>query len=124
MTSDNSRTRLLLTAAGLSALLATPLLIGAADKEPPSGEELAIETANTPAEFQKLAAYFRGEAAEARAMAARHRRMRNSFMSRSAGAESAMRQHCEHLIAAYQQAASEYDAMAIEYEMKAKPATK
>lgn len=81
----------------------------------------AIENAETPADHEALAIYFEAEAKAARAMAERHRSMgaRYKSLRKPAGLkgvraqlERTMPRHCDRLVASYEAAATEYDAMA------------
>ena len=94
---------------------------GAARALDPGDLPNAIENAKTPADHEALAAYFEGEAKTAREMAERHRRMGERYrnLRKPAGLkgvraplERTMPRHCEKLVASYEAAAKEYEAMA------------
>lgn len=84
----------------------------------------AIENAETPADHEALATYFEAEAKEARAMAERHRKMAATYrnLRKPAGLkgvrarlERTMPRHCDELVARYDSAAKDYEAMAAEH---------
>jgi hypothetical protein len=104
--------------AALCMLLATPTFSAAGST---SLEAIAIEAASTPEQFQALADHYKGKAAQARANAGTHKAMASSMVnSKSPNADSSMRAHCEQLVATYEKAATEYEAMAAAFEAKAK----
>ena len=106
----------LMIATGLCALLGLPN-IGHAES---SIEAIAIESATTPEQFQALADHYKAKAAEARQAVATHKAMANSMLnSKSPNADSSMRAHCTNLVATYEKAAAEYDAMASDFAAKA-----
>lgn len=97
---------------------------GAAIALDPADLPNAIENAETPADHEALAAYFEGEAKEARAMAERHRKMAATYRSlrKPAGhkgvrarLERTMPKHCDELVARYEADAKDYEAMAAEH---------
>lgn len=94
---------------------------GAARALDPADIPNAIENAETPADHEALATYFDGEAKAAREMAERHRRMGERYrnLRKPAGLkgvraplERTMPRHCEKLVASYEAAAKDYEAMA------------
>jgi hypothetical protein len=81
----------------------------------------AIENAKTAADHEAIAAYYDDEAKAARAEAERHRRMGAFYEEhpRPAGSKgvrhplhTTMPPHCTRLVASYEAAAEEYEAMA------------
>jgi len=78
----------------------------------------AIESADTPAAHEALAAEYEKEAATAREEAAKHRKMADAYASSVSygkvkhGGRSAMKQHCERLAEHYEASAKEADALA------------
>jgi len=97
---------------------------GAARALDPADLPNAIENAETPADHEALATYFEGEAKAARAMAERHRSMGERYrnLRKPAGLkgvraqiERSMPRHCDKLVASYEAAAKEYEAMAAEH---------
>ena len=125
MDRTNRRMNLVVTAAGLCAMLALPSVGTADDKQLPSIEAMAVAAAKTPEQHMALAAYYREKAAGARADAQRHVGMAEAFVNaRSANTLPAMRQHCDSLAKAAREQAATYDAMASEHEAEAKKAGK
>lgn len=109
--------------------IATALLLGvvlfspglAHAEEARSLEEIAVETAKTPADHATLADYYRAKAGKARAAARRHDQMgaaygRGKQRSGPAGA------HCKRLSESYRAMASEYDELAKLHDAEAKTA--
>lgn len=111
-------------AAGLVAALALPSIGRAEQKATLSIEALATETATTAAQHEALAAYYRGKAADARAVVKTHRDMAASFVSKADTGMTSMRAHCERLASAAEQEAVEYDALAAVQDAEAKKAAK
>ena len=108
---------------GLALLLAIACP-GTARAIDPADLPNAIESAETAADHEALAAYFEGEAKAAREMAERHRRMGERYrnLRKPAGLkgvrariDQSMPRHCDKLVASYEAAASEYEAMAAEH---------
>ena len=87
-----------------------------------------IATAKTPEDHQKIAAYYRAKAEEAKANAAEHERILAAYNqnpsthepAKTAGGPSA---HCHTLIRLYNDEAKEDSALAEEHEQMAKAAT-
>ena len=76
-------------------------------------EHLVVENADTPAEHQALARYFRMKAADARSVAAEHRAMGNSYGGPGKVTEKAkMKKHCERIAELNNELASQYEALA------------
>lgn len=114
-----SAIRALVLAFSLAFLLAPGLSLAQADD---SLEKVLIETADTPAEHQALAAHFRAKAAEAKESAARHRKMLMWYGSKNPGAV-AQSGHCKKIAAKFDELAKDYEELAAghEAEAKAKP---
>lgn len=84
-------------------------------------EQVLVESANTPAEHQALANFFRGKAEQQRSSAADHRWMAKHYAGSLKGpAVLQQKAHCEKLASLYEQTASEYDEMAKAHEQAAK----
>lgn len=99
------------------ALSATPAL-AAGDHDL---EEMAIESASTPAQHQALAAHFKARAEAARKEAARHRAMGKVYSGgRMARSPQPPGTHCTKLADMYDAQATEYDALAAAHEAEAK----
>src|SRR5215472_5173953 len=87
-----------------------------------------IATAKTPEDHQKIAAYYRAKAEEAKANAAEHERILAAYNqnpsthepAKTVGGPSA---HCHTLIRLYNDEAKEDSALAEEHEQMAKAAT-
>ena len=125
MNRTNRPLNVIVTAAGLCAMLALPSLGIAEDKQPTSIEAMAEAAAKTPEQHMALAAHYREKAAQAHADAQRHVGMAESFATaRSANTLPAMRQHCETLSKASRDQEAAYTAMAAEHEAEAKKAGK
>ena len=86
-------------------------------------EELVSKMADTPAEHQAVAEYFRGKAQEARGQAESHARMGQNYSGGKMRDKMEMKKHCDSIIKAQDAIAAEYDALAKlhEAEAKAKP---
>jgi hypothetical protein len=97
----------------------------------PADPTQAIESATTPADHEALAAYYEGEAKQARAKADEHRRMAAAYRSfrvpagtkgNRSGLQRTMPGHCDRVVASYTAAADEYEAMAAAHREAAKEA--
>ena len=112
----------LLAAAGFCGLLALPAIGVAEDKAARSIEELAAESATTPAQHQALAAYYREKATRARREVTRYRAMPIGFNGRSPGAEAGVRATYDRLAEAAKKAAIQADSIAAFHDAEAKKA--
>jgi hypothetical protein len=84
-------------------------------------EEMAVESASTPAQHQALAAHFKGRAEAARKEAARHRAMGKAYSGgRMARSPQPPSTHCTKLADMFDAQATEYDALAAAHEAEAK----
>ena len=70
-----------------------------------------VDSANTPAEHQALARYFRAAAADARALAETHQAMSRSYSGKP-GELKNMNKHCDQIAKLNQDLAAQYEAMA------------
>ncbi len=91
-----------------------------------AGHDMAdmVKNAKTAADHEALAAMYDKEAADAKARAADHRQMAESYKSntgRGTGASS-MPQHCASLIKSFEQQATMYEKMAATERAEAKRA--
>lgn len=100
-----------------SVLLLGLVLAGCASgpKNPPPELVQRIESARTRADHEALVATYEGEAAVARAKAAEHRKMAQSYkgvvmIGKGFGAN--MPVHCNSLVNLYENMAAEYDGLA------------
>lgn len=75
-------------------------------------EEALVQFADTPAEHQALADYYKSKAADARASAAEHRKMGKTYSGQKAQQMQAMAAHCEKLAAAQDALAQQFDELA------------
>jgi hypothetical protein len=84
-------------------------------------ERVLVESANTPAEHEALATYFRGKAGAQRESAANHRWMAKNYGGSLRGPQvAAQKTHCEKLANLHEQTAAQYDEMAKVHEEAAK----
>jgi hypothetical protein len=103
----------------LAAVAALGILWASAVRAP-AAEDLSqkVQAAKTPADHEALAADYDKLAAAARAEAAVHRKMAEAYKGMSAtaigkaGGLSAMPQHCESLVKTFEEQAKMYDALA------------
>jgi hypothetical protein len=117
------RRKAFLIAAGLTAALSLPAIVTAGDAASKSLEAMAAEAAKTPEQHQALAAYYREKAESARKEANLHEGMALSYGKTAAGG-GAMAQHCNNIMKAAKEQATEYEALAEVHEAEAKKAGK
>jgi len=106
-------------------LLGIALAGCAADPKVPSPElQQRIEAARTRADHEGLATYYVREAAGARAIAAEHRKMADTYqgMTRSGRGGGSIAAHCNSIVRMYEGIAAEYDGMAAEHRQMAQRA--
>jgi hypothetical protein len=82
-------------------------------------EQVLIESADTPAEHQALAAHFRAKAAAARAEAKDHRSMAESYGGTKLVVAAAQRKHCNDIAASLEAQAKSYDELAAAHAAEA-----
>jgi len=106
----------------LGALILSPGLALADhhEKEGHSLEQLVEKMAHTPADHAALAAHYRAKAAEARADAASHEKMAQSYGMQKHGAMDPMKRHCKKIAANSKANAAEYDSLAQLHEAESK----
>jgi hypothetical protein len=75
-------------------------------------EHLMIENADTPAEHQALARYYRMKAADAKALAAEHRSMAKSYTGGNVASLRAMKKHCDRIAELNDELAAQYEDLA------------
>lgn len=85
-----------------------------------SVEALLVEFANTPAEHQALASYYRGKADAARAESVTHRAMAKHYTGGKLLQREAMKGHCEALATKFEEVAADYEDLAAGHESEAK----
>jgi len=99
-----------------SALLVSAVLAGCATAPNASSQDLPqrIEAALASSEHEALIAYYKGQAAAARAKVAEHRRMAKSYQANPSDgtAGAGMVAHCDSIVHMYEGIAAEYDGMA------------
>ncbi len=99
-----------------SALLLSLALAGCASGPGAPSAELTqrIESARTRSDHQALASEYEREAAAARAMAEKHRKMAKSYQGMLAGGRGAgnMAAHCNVIVRSQEAIATEYEGMA------------
>jgi len=101
----------------LALLGVAPPLVTAADTL--SIEELAAQLATTPEQHQAVAAYYRGQAEQARAEAQRHRKMSARYAGGKYVQKKAMEDHCAKLTASYESLAAQYESLAADHDAAA-----
>lgn len=74
-------------------------------------EHLMIDNADTPAEHQSLARYYRMKAADARSLAQEHRVMGKSYQGKP-GQKLDMKKHCEQIAELNDELAAQYEDLA------------
>jgi hypothetical protein len=114
---DDMRLRLIpALLVGALALSSGP---ASADEGTESLEELAVETASTPAQHAALARYYHEKAQEARAEARRHEVMGRAYTGGKSPQKQVFKQHCQGISEKYAAMAAEYDALAKLHEADA-----
>lgn len=104
----------------IGTLLALAPAAGLADTETSVQrlEELAVQSANTPAEYQALAGYYRDKADDARQVAEHHRNMAKGYLGKPGQARN-MREHCNEIVELNENLAAQYGKLAKAYEAQA-----
>jgi hypothetical protein len=115
-----------------SLLVVLVAIIGAGGAQALDADDLpsAVENAKTAADHEAIAAFYEGEAKEARAQAEQHRAMGSTYkkhqqhsMPAGKGVPSTLNKtmppHCDQLTATYEAAAKEYEAMAAAHREEA-----
>lgn len=74
-------------------------------------EHLMVENANTPAEHQALARYYRMKAADAKSLADEHRAMGKSYHAKP-GEMRKMKNHCDRIAELNEELAAQYERLA------------
>jgi len=75
-------------------------------------EHLMIDNADTPAEHQALARYYRMKAADAKSLAEEHRAMAKSYTQGKPGEVAAMKKHCDKIATLNEELAGQYEELA------------
>jgi len=83
-------------------------------------EETLVQFADTPAEHQALADYYKGQAAEARAEAEAHRKMGKTYSGLKNAEMQAMAAHCDKIATQQDDLAKQYDQLAAGHLAQAK----
>ena len=73
--------------------------------------QVMVDSANTPAQHQALARYFRAEAAEAKELAQTHQAMSRSYSGKP-GETRNMNKHCDQIAKLNQDLAAQYESLA------------
>ncbi len=106
------RTIALLTAGGFLALAPA----GAWAETPAATtehlEHMVVENADTPAEYQALARYYRMKAADAKSLAQEHRAMAKGYLRGKSVQRQAMKKHCDRIAQLNDELAAEYESLA------------
>jgi hypothetical protein len=87
--------------------------------------EKAIAGAKTPADHEAIASYYDKESAAAKAKAAEHRRLAETYRTLSVSPRSqvpSMENHCRQLVQDYESIATEYASLAGEHRQMAREA--
>ncbi len=74
-------------------------------------EHLMVENADTPAEHQALARYYRMKAADAKSLAQEHREMAKRYRGKP-GEVRNMRKHCDRIADLNEELAAQYESLA------------
>jgi hypothetical protein len=106
------RRTLALLIAGFVAWL-VPAGISAQTPDPTTQhlEHLMVENADTPAEHQALARYYRMKAADARSLAEEHRAMAKGYQGKPGEVQS-MKKHCDRIATLNDELAAQYEGLA------------
>ena len=111
----------LVAALTLAAAVVVPGDRAAADEQ--ADIELLVRSAKTPADHERIAAYYDREAVIARAQAEKHRRMSEDYKKAGGpAAKTHLHEHCDALVKTYQSAAKDYESMAKAHREMAKAA--
>jgi hypothetical protein len=117
-----NKTSILLGRAAMALALGL-VLAGCASSptSPPQEITQRIATAQIRADHESLATYFTREAAQAREVAALHRKMAKSYQSRPSGerGSASMVAHCNALAQGYENSVSMYEDMAASHRQMA-----
>ncbi len=113
------RTIAILTAGSILALAPAGAWAQARDSSVQHLEHLVVESADTPAEHQALARYFRMKADDARSLAAEHRAMAKRYHGHP-GERRHMKKHCDRIATLNEELATEYESLAKGEEAAAK----
>lgn len=85
--------------------------------------EQRISTAKTAADHEAIAAYYEEQAKAARAKVEQHKRMSADYKKAGGSiAKTHLHEHCDGLVAIYNSAAKQYDALAATHRQMAKAA--
>lgn len=74
-------------------------------------EHLMVDNADTPAEHQALARYYRMKAADAKSLAQEHREMAKSYHGKP-GQMMQMKKHCDRIAELNEELAAQYEDLA------------
>lgn len=106
------RTITLLTAGSLLALAPAVAWAQTPDTTTQHLEHLMIENADTPAEHQALARYYRMKAADARSLSQEHREMGKRYSGGNMASKREMKKHCDRIADLSEEIAAQYEALA------------
>jgi hypothetical protein len=125
------RTIAMMTAGGLLALAPAGAWAQAPASTTQHLDHLMIENADTPAEHEALARYYRTKAAEAKSLAEEHRAMGKSYTRSKPGvarssykgaiSEAVMAKHCDRIAELNAELAARYEDLAKGEDAAAKP---
>lgn len=101
-----------------AVLALTPSQVGAVEGRDDAAIQMLVQFAETPREHRALAQYYSAKAVAARMEAEKHRTMSNHYGGNQA-MKRAAKEHCNALVKANEDAATQYDALS---EMHAREA--
>jgi hypothetical protein len=105
----------------LGALALAPSF-SSAQEDSGSLEQLLAGTADTKAEHQALAKYYKEQAAEARVVAGRHQAIGRAYLGSKGANSQTLQRHCQKIAEQQEAMAKEFGAMAKMHEDEAKTA--
>ena len=105
------RTIAMLTAGGILALAPAAAWAQTPNPRVQHLEHMVVENADTPAEHQALARYYRMRADDARSLAEEHRAMAKRYQGHP-GETRHMKKHCNRIAELNEELATEYESLA------------
>ena len=112
------------TMAVLAAAMLVALVPAGSQAQTPSAtsqhlEHLMVDNADTPAEHQALARYYRMKAGDAKSLAEEHRAMAKGYNGKP-GQVRSMKKHCDRIAELNQELAAQYESLAAGEDAAAK----
>lgn len=102
-----------------ASLLASPVMVMAADATQTPIEKLISEMADKPEQHQAISQYYKDKAETAKKELAQHQQMRKAYLvgyGKNQFASDSMRKHCDNLVKLDEALIKEYEAMATEHD--------